>query len=186
MSRAWLDDTIELCAERFDLFVGRALTQAPLVPPALPEREQVTALFEGGLGQATGFAGIDVPLRVAMPAAVVLNISGSGYAVPTGYHMPRIDFDTGKARALPALHERQQAFPSERFSPGEYVDQNPYFWIYRADCPRWQDEGRIPGALFVAIDKLDGAPWSDDAQRQLWHRARGAELHDPRLQRVHR
>lgn len=185
MSRVWLDDTIELCSERFDLFVGRPLTQAPIVPPALPEREQVVALFEAGFGQATGFAGVDIPLRVAMPAAVVLNVSGSGYAIPTAYHTPQIDFDASRTRALPALKARQTAHPSERFSPSVYVDQNPYFWIYRTDCPRWQDEDRIPGALFVAIDKLDGAPWSDDAQRKLWHRTRGTELHDPRPRSVH-
>jgi hypothetical protein len=42
------------------------------------------------------------------------------------------------------------------------------FWVFAAASQELQDEGYVPGAIYVLVDKSDGHFWSDEEQEQYY------------------
>lgn len=42
------------------------------------------------------------------------------------------------------------------------------FWVFAASSQQLQDEGYVPGAVYVLVDKRDGHLWSEAEQAQYY------------------
>ena len=42
------------------------------------------------------------------------------------------------------------------------------FWVFAAASQGLQDEGYVPGAVYVLVDKRDGHFWNDEEQEQYY------------------
>ncbi|MGH9845111.1 MAG: hypothetical protein ACREEM_40865 [Blastocatellia bacterium] len=42
------------------------------------------------------------------------------------------------------------------------------FWVFAAASQKLQDEGYIPGAVYILVDKCDGHLWSDEEQERYY------------------
>jgi hypothetical protein len=42
------------------------------------------------------------------------------------------------------------------------------FWVFAAASQELQDNGYVPGAVYVLVDKLDGHIWSDEEQERYY------------------
>lgn len=54
------------------------------------------------------------------------------------------------------------------FGPIVFDSENDLSWLFVSASEQLQNEGCIPGALFVRIDKRDGHIWSDEETEQYY------------------
>ena len=53
--------------------------------------------------------------------------------------------------------------------------ENEWAWTFVADIPKLINEGWIPGAITILVDKNDGHVWSDEEQSEFhkkWEKSR--------------
>ena len=59
-----------------------------------------------------------------------------------------------------AINEKQKKSGYDDFSPIELHQETELFWTYVSGSDAMIEEGYIPGAFFVSIDKSDGHIWT--------------------------
>ena len=52
------------------------------------------------------------------------------------------------------------------FSPAELVRDDGLTWTFVSSSQKLQEEGCVPGAIFVRVDKRDGHIWTNDEIEQ--------------------
>lgn len=65
----------------------------------------------------------------------------------------------------------QRDAPAVRFDDTRFVREEALWWVFCRPSPQLIDQGVVPGALFAAVDKLDGHLWSDEAQSAFFEAA---------------
>ena len=92
-----------------------------------------------------------------------------------------IHLDTAKQIALREIEARKNAsriFSRFFFSPMEIEDENERFWVFAAGSEEAFDEGVVPNAIYVCVDKFDGHVWSRQEQEQF-HKQKSSALSLP-------
>lgn len=117
-----------------------------------------------------GFLGLDIPEPEATELLDRLKrAEARGEVVPAAYREPVVTVEAARPIAERAIAEERQAhFPTYAFGPVEYARQGPRWWTFVSGSERLQQEGRIPGALFASVDKLDGHVWQPSEMEQLY------------------
>ena len=54
------------------------------------------------------------------------------------------------------------------FSPTELLRDEPLTWTFVSGSQKLHDEGCVPGAFFVRVDKRDGHIWTEDEIEQYY------------------
>ncbi len=157
--------------ERFDVYILSPCREAPGASargPADLENEPGSAERWSAAGQ--GFAGVDVDLETGRRVlALISACRGKAMLVPPSYREPKVSVRDALLAAR--RHIRTHYPEGPVFRPPRLADgSNPYFWSVMADCPRWQADDLIPGALTFAVDKMDGHFWEKDEMRACWSR----------------
>lgn len=135
--------------ELYDIFVVTACGHLPALP-ARADDHTAESCMQGGLMQ------IGLPLReIRSCLKAVREAGGNGLIVPARYRNPHLRRDEARALALAWLEEIRKGTADEFGELSEGRDEF-LWWVFSADNLRAQAVGLIPGAVFIAIDKLDG------------------------------
>ncbi len=62
--------------------------------------------------------------------------------------------------AKKAISERQKKSDYNDFSPIELFEENDSFWTFVSGSQAMINDGYVPGAFFVSVDKTDGHIWT--------------------------
>ncbi len=135
--------------ELYDIYLFVACKTPPTLPegfgPVPPEvmAEPPQTLYVG------------LPLADARRYLSALKAAGGrGTLAPIAYRQPHLSPDEGMARAQEAF--KQQRTPGQSYNQLELVRDEGVYWLYRATRRQpWVDD-RVPGTLYLYIDKLDG------------------------------
>ena len=79
------------------------------------------------------------------------------------------------ARGIEQLRLNSRLAGYDDFSPAELLREDERTWTFVSGSQRLQDEGVVPGAIFVRVDKSDGHIWTND-EIERHHTARPAQL----------
>jgi hypothetical protein len=156
----------------FDLYLYQGCTAPPDVNDLV---DQIPAAQDPGLyaklqeWRPGGFLGLDLPEDVAHAFLLRLKRAGArGHMALSAYRDPKISVDAARSIAEQVIAQLQQAhFPSYTFDEVKYGGEGPWWWIFGAASEQLQAEGRIPGALFAYVDKLDGHVWHSEEMENL-------------------
>jgi hypothetical protein len=55
------------------------------------------------------------------------------------------------------------------------------FWVFASASQELQDEGYVPGAVYVLVDKLDGHIWSGEEEGQYYRSFTAGVRPEPQL-----
>ena len=58
------------------------------------------------------------------------------------------------------IKKRQKLSNYDDFSPVELHEENDYFWTFVSGSQTMINDGYVPGAFFVSVDKTDGHIWT--------------------------
>lgn len=121
------------------------------------------------LSNSPKFLGLNLPIEIARKLIRRLKYTDSkarGMIIPIKYrdNSPKLTSDDAFSIAKEAMREKQGKYPDVVF--GEIVhdsigDTLMYF-TFVSSSRKWLEEGLIPGALFVHIDKIDGHVWTSE------------------------
>lgn len=67
------------------------------------------------------------------------------------------------------------------FSSVKLVDDEPLAWTFVSGSRQLQDEGCVPGAFFVTVDKRDGHIWTRDETEQYYEALAAEKARQPAL-----
>ena len=70
--------------------------------------------------------------------------------------------------AKKAISEKQQKSSYNDFSPVSFLEETEAFWTFVSGSEAMIEDGIIPGAFFVHIDKTDGHIWTRH-EEALYH-----------------
>lgn len=121
--------------------------------------ELIDKKLEDNFWSKGGFFGMNISLSKAQGIAKMLRSVGAYVQiVPSDYRIPKITQQEAAKTALSELKRIQTENPVEEMSElFEQKHHEPMWWCFRSDLRREQhDEGRIPGCVFLNVDKLDG------------------------------
>jgi hypothetical protein len=62
--------------------------------------------------------------------------------------------------AMKELERRQKLSNYNDFSPVEIHEENDLFWTFVSGSEAMFEDGYVPGAFFVSVDKTDGHIWT--------------------------
>ena len=62
--------------------------------------------------------------------------------------------------AAKAISEKQKKSKYNDFSPIALEDENDFFWTFVSGSQLLINDGYVPGAFFVSVDKTDGHIWT--------------------------
>jgi len=130
--------------------------------PALADPDVQTRML-GWRQHWPDFLGLDLPQSLALVVYARLKRAGAHGGVHlAAYRTPRVTVEQARTIAEPVMAERQAQYPRMTFSPLQFSSRHGGVerWAFFAACEEWQQEGKIPGALFVSVDKLDGHVWT--------------------------
>ena len=71
-----------------------------------------------------------------------------------------------------------------RFGPVVLESDSDVYWKFVCASEQMQDEGYIPGAIFVRIDKRDGHVWSELETAQYYAAMAASRRQEPQLSSV--
>jgi hypothetical protein len=116
-----------------------------------------------------GFLGLDLPRDLAATLMQRLTSQRAvGYPVPSAYRQPQITQEQALPIATRAIEHRHMThIPEHTLGPVLLREEKPVCWTFSAASQEWTKAGRIPGALFANVDKLDGHLWGDEDFQQL-------------------
>lgn len=69
-------------------------------------------------------------------------------------------------RHIAEVINRSERLRRYEFLPVEFWRETERYWVFSAVSPQSQAEGRVPGAVSVCVDKLDGHIWSVEEQER--------------------
>ncbi len=78
--------------------------------------------------------------------------------------------------AKKAISQRQQQSEYNDFSPVKLLEETDAFWTFVSGSQAMIDDGIIPGAFFVHIDKTDGHIWTRREEENFYQRQSIPEL----------
>lgn len=78
--------------------------------------------------------------------------------------------------AKKAISQRQQQSEYNDFSPVRFLEETDTFWTFVSGSQAMIDDGIIPGAFFVHIDKTDGHIWTRREEENFYQRLSIPEL----------
>ncbi len=98
--------------------------------------------------------------------------------------MNTITFEQAQQIAATDLERRRNAprFSGYEFSPVQLFRDEGVSWIFLSGSQQLMNEGWIPGALFVTVDKRDGHIWTDDETEQYYTALAAQKKAQPVLQ----
>ena len=116
-----------------------------------------------------GFLGLDLPYNLAVTLMQrLITQKAVGYPVPAAYRQPQITKEQALPIAVKAIeHSHSTRIPNHTLGPVLLREEKPVCWTFSAASQEWIDAGRIPGALFASVDKLDGHLWQEKDFQQL-------------------
>lgn len=81
-----------------------------------------------------------------------------------------ITFEQAQQIANADLEQRCSAsrFSGYEFSPTQLFSDEGVSWIFLSGSQQLMNEGWVPGALFVTVDKRDGHIWTDEETEQYY------------------
>jgi hypothetical protein len=71
-------------------------------------------------------------------------------------------------REIQARREASPIFSRFPFTPVELEDENDLFWVFVAGAEELFDEGVVPNAIYVCVDKADGHIWDRQEQERFY------------------
>lgn len=88
-----------------------------------------------------------------------------------------VTFEVAQQVAQEEARRRQQLprLAEYEFGPVVLDSENEVSWLFVSASGQLQDEGCVPGAIFVRVDKRDGHVWSESETEQ-YHEALAARL----------
>jgi len=75
-----------------------------------------------------------------------------------------------------AIFQMQKKTKYNDFSPIELNSENDSFWTYLSGSQAMINDGCVPGAFFVSVDKTDGHIWTRDEKENYYQRKSVPEL----------
>jgi hypothetical protein len=80
-------------------------------------------------------------------------------------------FEVESRRSIPRLAKYE-------FGPVVLESEGDVYWKFVCASEQMQDEGYVPGAIFVRVDKRDGHVWSEQETRQYYEALASRSLQD--------
>ena len=113
-----------------------------------------------------GFLGVDMSPAEAVTALRQLTDNGArGSIIAADYRRATLRMEDAFERADLELGERQRReYPDVPFEPTRFVREEALWWTFCRPSEALIALGYVPGALYAAVDKLDGHLWSEDEQ----------------------
>jgi hypothetical protein len=155
--------------QTMDIYLIAGCKQSPKVSGS------ATPLFGGAsdpamlsrlLAERPGFLGVNLNAHDAADALLRLKQSGArGMVVAAGYRTGGLRMED----ALPIAEDYlaalvAQRYPAVPFEGIRFVREEALWWTFARSSEALIGQGYVPGALFAAIDKLDGHVWTEDEQ----------------------
>lgn len=78
--------------------------------------------------------------------------------------------------AKKAIIQKQQQSDYKDFSPAAFHEETDAFWTFVSGSQAMIDDGIVPGAFFVHIDKIDGHIWTRREEETFYQRRSIPEL----------
>lgn len=94
----------------------------------------------------------------------IFDAGGGGYIVSAAYRSPRVSVDEAYQLAL-EVHD-QLVRNGKRLAPLEPGFDDIMWWTFLADDLDDKEQGRVPGNLRIAVDKLDGRIRTEEEYRE--------------------
>jgi hypothetical protein len=122
----------------------------------------LTRLFE----ERPGFLGMSLNAKDAAAALAQLKESGArGMVVAADYRHGGLKMEDALPLAEAHLARQiTQHFPHVPFEAIRFVREEALWWTFCRPSEALIEQGYVPGALYAAIDKLDGHVWDDNEQ----------------------
>lgn len=74
--------------------------------------------------------------------------------------------------ATQEIERRRAAFPHLQqyndWTPAELKSETDKFWTFVSGSEQWYEDGGVPAALYVTIDRHDGHIWSDEEIKRYY------------------
>jgi hypothetical protein len=117
------------------------------------------------------FLGIDQPQAIAMKLFSELNAIGlRGRVVKSAYRKPVLTVEqallTAENKCSEIIDERNKIKPPVIFSQTVFSREDAMWWTFASVSDELIEQGFVPGAVQVSVDKLDGHIWSADETEQ--------------------
>ena len=149
----------------YDIYMLRACTRLPSVPAEYgPVPQQVVRRPPEVLHLGLPLADAQRYLKALMGAG------GSGRLAPIRYRHPGISPQQGLARAQAEFEQRRT--PGQDYDPIVFLHDEGVWWLYCAPRREPYVDNRIPGHMYLYIDKLDGHLGSLQ-EREQWDKLSG-------------
>lgn len=139
----------------FDVYVYEPCEVASEGVDLSPElRERLSQVKED-------FLHLDFPTKeeAAVLARLIVAHGGEARVIDAAYREPRITLEQAWPLAEQELEALKAVCEPAEYDPLEFHNEDPMRWIFCAVSPELMARGKIPGALFPAIDKVDGHAW---------------------------
>ncbi len=78
--------------------------------------------------------------------------------------------------AVKEIERRQKSSDYDDFSPVTLLEENEAFWTFVSGSDAMFEDGYVPGAFFVNIDKTDGHIWTRREEEIFYQRQSIPEL----------
>ncbi len=152
-----------------DIYLIAGCKQSPKFSgnnPALFGGASDPALLSRLLAERPGFLGVNLTAHDAAAALLRLKESGArGMIVAADYRKGGLKMED----ALPIAEDHLAAqvarhYPAVPFEGVRFVREEALWWTFSRPSEALIAQGYVPGALFAAIDKLDGHVWSEEEQ----------------------
>ena len=75
-----------------------------------------------------------------------------------------------------AISQRQQQSEYNDFSPVRFLEETEAFWTFVSGSQAMINDGIVPGAFFVHVDKTDGHIWTRREEEIFYQRQSIPEL----------
>ena len=125
------------------------------------------------MSEKPGFLGLNLPRKEATALIARLRYSearASGIIVPTRYRdeEPRLSVEEARSIAEAEIERYKREHPTAKLEHVELKSQNVIWYAFTSTSKEWVRKGKVPGALSVCVDKLDGHIWKMDEKDNLF------------------
>lgn len=152
-----------------DVYLIQGCTTRPNLPRtcAGPDRLSLPVRL---MERRPGFLGLDLSLTQAEALLDACRAAGArGSVVAAQYRQTQVvSMEAAMDIADHELNRLQRLLATKApFEPTRFVREEALWWVFCRPSEALIAAGYVPGALFVAVDKLDGHVWSEDSQAEF-------------------
>lgn len=109
-----------------------------------------------------GFLGLEIEKDEIIQILKILGqYRAKGIYIPSKYRYPQITKDIALEIGERERKKLVQDFPDLTFYQPSTNPRPVLWWEVSIGCKEWIEEGSIPGAIILWIDKFDGHIWKD-------------------------